>query len=165
MSAPKISISVIGHIFEAPQPYREGHVCTLGESLVLNAALAENLRNNWARRLKTKIDKAKEEGRDRLNATELAYLRTDFALYASRYQFPTIRTSRQASDPIDRAAHKIAEDIVRTKLNERGIRLDDLSEEDAERHIARIMTLPQVREEAQRRVRASANIIAEAMEL
>ncbi len=158
-------MSILGYGFEAPQPYVDGSIIGLGEALVLNAALAENLRNNFSKRLKAKIDTAKSQGREALNATELAYLKTEFADYAKGYKFPTLRTSRVSADPIDRAAHAIASDIVRTKLNAQGRRLEDLEEQDAERYIARIMALPQVRSEAQKRASATQQVIIDALEL
>jgi hypothetical protein len=163
---PTINIEIMGIVFEAPQPYCDGRPMNLGEALVLNATLIKNLRNNWSKRIATFQERVKATyGRDQLNASEEAALKSDFIHYARNYAFPTIRTSRESADPIERHAHKIAEDIVRVKLNERGKRFEDLSEIDAERHVARIMALPMVRLEAARRAQATQAALAEALEL
>ena len=160
---PKIGVTIAGFDFEAPQPYCDGYTISLGEALILNAQLQENLRNNFMKRIKARRDKVlAAEGHD-LNATDLAFLRTEFATYAAQYRFPTVRTSRQASDPVDAAAHKIAEDIVRTKLNEKGRRFEEVPEEELERHIDRIRSMPRIREEAERRVEASLRVLSDTL--
>ncbi len=45
-------ITIQGANFNAPQPYDEGHVLTVNEASALNQVFAENLRNNFAARIK-----------------------------------------------------------------------------------------------------------------
>ena len=46
-------IKVEGLIFNAPAPYRQGHILNENEANTLNQTFAENLRNNFAKKVKS----------------------------------------------------------------------------------------------------------------
>lgn len=49
---PRENFTVAGHVLNIVQPYTEGHTVTAGEAQALNQILAENVRNNLAKKIK-----------------------------------------------------------------------------------------------------------------
>lgn len=119
-------ITIAGVAFTAPQPYIAGHPLTDGEAKALNQVLAENLRNNFASKVKAALNGAEE-----LTADQKATLDDEFGAYASAYEFnaTTVRASRAAVDPVEAEAIKIAKQVVSVKLKEVGKKRSDISDE------------------------------------
>jgi hypothetical protein len=153
------SLTIQGITFEAPAPYSEGHVLTANEALALNQVYGENLRNNFATHIK-KVQEgfAKEAGVESytLTQSDIEELRVKFAEYAEGYEFHGKRTARQPVDPVAREARKLAKDVVRSKLNEKGIDVKTLAEGKMDELIdAVLVKMPEITEEARRRVEAT----------
>jgi hypothetical protein len=45
-------VTIAGEVFKIDTPYTEGHTCTAGEASALNQVRHENLRNNFAKKVK-----------------------------------------------------------------------------------------------------------------
>lgn len=169
------SITIQGLEFEAPQPYAAGTVeLTPGEASALNQTLAENLRNNFA----PKIKAAMEEYRKANNLAEdaevpVANLDQDaliaqFNEYADKYEFG-VRTAggtRTPTDPVEREAMRIGRERVKAALNKKGIKIDSVSKEKMSELIQQVLSkYPDIKEEAKRRVDATASIALDGLDL
>jgi hypothetical protein len=156
---PTTPIIIQGLTFHAPQPYAQGHVLTANEATALNALLAENLRNNFTRRVK-----ARANGRDLAPEDGAAYrLRSEFATYAAQYRLGTGTTPPR--DPVAREATRLATSLVREWLNRRNVQRGELAEGEFDSHVARIAALPATQAEARRRVEASRRELASALDI
>lgn len=167
---PHEGYTVQGLTFQMPQPYVTGpHELTEGEASQLNQVLAENLRNNFAAKIRAKIEAYKtanniaedqEVGVDVLDKDELD---TEFAEYAAKYEFGVRQAGaggpRAPADPVGKEAHKIAWDRIKTALTKKNIKLDSVSKEKRGELIEQTLAkYPAIREEAERRVNAVADI-------
>jgi hypothetical protein len=151
-----IELTIHGITFAAPQPFAQGHVCTEGEASVLNAQFAENLRNNFAKRVK-----AWQESNPGEDAEHDGGLHADFKRYAASYTL----APRTSADPIDRAAHRIATDLVRESLNAKGMKQSDLADGQFDEFVRKVAARPAVRDEATRRVAATKHIVSQTLDL
>lgn len=174
------TIKIQGIEFTADMPYKEGHVLSKAESSVLNQVYGENLRNNFAPRIK----KAKEEALaartkewqdaggggtaptdESIAADKLSALRTEFEAYESEYEFNGRRSTR-VGNPVEREAMKMARAKILERMKEKNI---DPKTYPAEKMVELIGQLleknPKIREEAQRRVQAQKDIAEESMEM
>ncbi len=103
-------ITIAGHSFNVPVRYEEGHELTAGEASALNQTYHENLRNNFAKKVK-----------DAGASADLAALQAELDQYAEAYQFG-VRTSGGGGvsrDPVMSEAMRIAKtqigDLIRAK--------------------------------------------------
>lgn len=144
-------ITVMGVSFTAPAPYTEGHVCSGREAHVLNVELAENLRNNFSKRVKA-VKEANPQG---IPAPQLTALRKEFETYALQYRFGEGRVSR-GGDPIQHQALIIARGAVKAHWAKKGLTLDESTQARFDSDVARVAQLDNVVAEAQRRVDATA---------
>lgn len=107
-------VTIAGEVFKIDTPYNEGHTITAGEAQALNQTRQENLRNNFAKKVKD----AKEAG-----TFDLAAFQTQLDEYAAQYEFGVRQGgggTRAPSDPVKREALKIAEEWLKTKLLGKG---------------------------------------------
>ena len=150
-------ITIQGHTFEAPARYAEGHVCSLNEANTLNQTLAENLRNNFASRLKKAIEASEAEGGPEL---DLDALRAEFAEYAETYEFNGKRAARAPVDPIEKEATKIAGQMIAEALRAKNIDVKAARESGKFDELVTnlLEKKPAIREEAARRVAATQNV-------
>lgn len=101
-------ITIAGKIFNAPIRYEEGHELTPGEASALNQTYHENLRNNFAKRVKD----ADEEG-----SFDQDRLQREFDAYAEQYQFGVRSGGGGASrDPVMQAAMSMAKTQIRAAV-------------------------------------------------
>lgn len=106
-------ITIAGHAFNVPVRYEEGHELTAGEASALNQTYHENLRNNFAKKVK---DAAEANG----GTPDLSALQAELDKYASEYTFG-VRTSGGgvSRDPVMSEAMRIAKkqigDLIRAK--------------------------------------------------
>jgi hypothetical protein len=162
-------IKIEGLIFNAPAPYRAGHVLTENEANTLNQTFSENLRNNFAKKVKTARELAKTNGTDFPSDGEAASddLQADFTSYASDYEFGTRAAGGGEAglprDPVDREAWIMARDLIKQHAKARDIKID--AEQIAARIPEILQKRPEIREEAQRRVSAKATISLEELDL
>lgn len=103
-------ITISGHSFNVPVRYEEGHELTAGEASALNQTYHENLRNNFAKKVK-----------DAGEAPDIAALQAELDNYANEYQFG-VRTGGGGGitrDPVMSEALRIAKkqigDLIRAK--------------------------------------------------
>ena len=106
------SLMIAGLTFEAPFKFQAGHVLNEAEARTLNQTRFENLRNNFAPKVK-----ASQEGKE--GAIAVADLAAEFAKFEAAYTFSVPGaggTSSRSLDPIEREALAIARDVVKEKL-------------------------------------------------
>jgi hypothetical protein len=120
---PQATIKIQGLLFSAPSPFVEGYALTKSEAAALNQLLHENLRGNFAGRVKEAL-KARNEDSAQLNMAEL---QAAFSNYAMGYAFGARRT-RPTTAPTANEARKIAADLVREALKAKGLKVKELPE-------------------------------------
>jgi hypothetical protein len=113
--------------FSAPAPYVEGDQINVAEAGALNQVFAENIRNNFRRRVadakeaaKTAAEAAGQTFDGSLSEEAIAKLTSDFAEYAAKYEFAGKRGPRISLDPVTKEAMKIAKDKIKAKMIELG---------------------------------------------
>lgn len=156
------TITIQGYDFEAPAPYAEGHVLSIAEAATLNQTLGENLRNNFAKRVKTEKDKA--EG-GTISGDVLKTLYDEFASYAEEYEFAGKRRSGSTKiDALTREARRIAKGIVMEALRKKDMDPKSLEEGKLDQLISlTIEKRPGILVEAQRRIDAAKSVANEAI--
>jgi len=105
-------ITIQGLTFNVPDRYTEGHVLTANEASALNQTYHENLRNNFAKKVK-----------DAGESPDVEALQASLDEYAAAYQFG-VRVAgapRAPADPVGKEAFAVAREAVRGKLREKGI--------------------------------------------
>lgn len=117
-------ITIAGESFTVPLPYDEGHVLTANEASALNQTHSENLRNNFAPRVK----EAKENG-----AFDLEMLQSELDTYAEEYEFGVRTGGGRTSDPVMTEAMDNMRTAVRKQLKKNGKDLKDFKASDISR--------------------------------
>lgn len=107
-------ITIAGEVFSAPVRYEEGHELTAGEASALNQTYHENLRNNFAKKVKD----AKEK-----NEFDLEILQAEFNDYAEAYQFGLRVGGGGTRDPVLSEAMTIAKSQIRAALKKKGVKI------------------------------------------
>jgi hypothetical protein len=163
-------IKVEGLIFNAPAPYKAGHVLTENEANTLNQTFAENLRNNFAKKVKVAKEAAAKNGNEFPEDGEAApeELQGEFTAYAVDYEFGTRAAGSGGDqglprDPIEREAYIMARDLIRQHAKSKGFKVD--AEQVASLIPGILSKRPEIREEAQRRVSAKTSITLDELEL
>jgi len=141
-------ITIQGLTFNVPVPYSEGHPLTAGEASALNQVFHENLRNNFAARIK----KLKEAAAP-IDADELQKALDE---YAGSYAFG-VRTSggpRAVADPVKREAINLAKAAIKAALAAKGKSVKDAGGNEwlAEKAAELVETRPQFTEQAKARL-------------
>ena len=112
------TITIAGQPFEAPLRYAEGHELTAGEASQLNQVLHENLRNNFAKKVKEAVE---------ANAFDAAAFQQSFNEYADTYEMgERVGGGGGSRDPIMTAAMNIAREIIRTALKKKGKKISEV---------------------------------------
>ena len=109
-------ITVAGNIFSAPVRYEEGHELTAGEASALNQTFHENLRNNFAKKVRDAVE---------AGTFDLSTAQAEFDAYANAYQFG-VRTGGgggSTRDPIMTEAMGIAKTNIKAALEKKGIKI------------------------------------------
>jgi len=117
---PRDNVTIAGKIFSVPQPYFEGHTLKANEASALNQVFAENIRNNFA---------AKVKEADAAGTFDHSAHPAKLDEYASAYEFG-VRTGGgggRISDPVEVEALGIARDKVRKQIVKQGGKLSDYS--------------------------------------
>lgn len=125
------TVRIQGEEFEVSQPYAEGRTITAAEAKALNQVRAENIGNNFRKRIKDSLEGA--EGADSLDT-----IRTDLAAYDGSYEFTLATASGAAKlDPVEREAKKIARNAISAALKKQGTTLKAVEEtEEGKQKIA-----------------------------
>jgi hypothetical protein len=173
-STPVTSITIQGLEFEVMQPYSEGHQLTAGEAAALNQTLAENLRNNFApavRKAVAEYRKANglaEDAEVPVTNLDRDELQQNLDKYAEDYEFGVGRAGgiRAPKDPIEREAHRIAQEKVKAALATKNVKLSSVSKEKMDELVKGVIAkYPAITEEAKRRVSSAADIALEGLGL
>jgi len=147
-------IIIQGVTFNVPTPYAEGHVLAANEASALNQLLHENLRNNFA----SKVKAVRGEDADRnLDADEVQGLQEALDAYASGYEFGvrSVRSSGPSLSAIDREAISLAKAAIKAALKKKGYDVKSLDKEDLENKALELIDRrPEFREQAAARVAA-----------
>ena len=141
------TIMIYENEFTVPQPYAEGHTLSAVEAKVLNQCFAENIANNQRKNIKAAIDGGED-------APTMEQAVAAFNEYAKGYEFTEAAAggSRTTMTPVEREAKRIAKELVKEKLAEKGKKLKDLSKEDLDAAVARFAEHEQVQKVAKKRV-------------
>lgn len=157
------TLVIQGIEFQVPQPYAAEHVMTGPEAVALNQVFAENMRNNFAPRVKKAIEEAPEKSA--LNV-DLVKLQKDFLGYCKIYEFGVRRTRSTApSDPVEAEALTLAIGVIKAAARAAGQKAL-LADKDAINDLAKklIERDPQYRESAVKRIEAQRAVGAQALE-
>lgn len=148
---PVVEITIQGVKFNVPQPYRGGKPLSKNEAVALNQALVDNVRQNFAARMK--YAKKKEQpipGQDEFNA------------YLSEYEFgvkPARRGTKAPVDPVQKEAERLAWEMLKPAIAAAGHEVKGIDpDKKAELIAGALEKKPELREEAARRVNATASI-------
>lgn len=142
--------------FELPDVYAPGHVCDAGEARALNQVRRENIRNNFAPRVKA----ARTAGLDETIVREM------FDEYAANYSFTANFRERNPADRIEAQCRKLALEVARAAARTKGQNFDDFDPDQQEIAISMLIReRPALREEAAARIRRldelSASIVSD----
>lgn len=108
-------ITIASHSFTVPVRYEEGHELTAGEASALNQTYHENLRNNFAKKVK-----------DAGDSPDLAALQAELDAYAAEYQFGVRAAGVGVTrDPVLSEAMRIARKMVGEMLKKTGKKASD----------------------------------------
>ena len=119
---PREDITIQGETFSCPVPFAEGHVCTLHEANALNQLTKENVRNNFAPRVKA--------GKE--NSTDPAQIASDFEAYVVGYEFGE-RKGGGSKDPVHTEAMNLARILVKKALVKAGKAVKDVGAKEITR--------------------------------
>lgn len=115
---PTDEATIAGSVFKVYTPYAVGHTLTENEAASLNQTFVENIRNNFAKTVKTH----KEAG-----TLDEAGLQTALNDYMATYEFGTrkgrasgLSTPRVKLDPITSRAVELAREAVRAAIRAAG---------------------------------------------
>lgn len=123
--APAHDVTVQGMIFPMRQIFEEGHVLTGQEAGVLNQTRDENLRNNYAAKIKVAMKEAKVEDVSKLPAEVTADLIAKFPTFEEGYEFGSRGGAREV-DPVKKQAMLFATDEVKKALQKRGHKISEV---------------------------------------
>ena len=160
---PRNEITIQSVQFLVPAPFVEGHTVTAGEASALNQLLAENVRNNFAGKMKAAQSKAEETGTP---AEEFTQEHLD--AYVAEYEFGVRRSggSRESSFPPDvREARRIATDMIKTALKAKNLTIKSVEPEKMEEMVVQLSGREDVVKEAQRRLKQVEKISIEDLDL
>src|SRR5215475_6605845 len=108
-------ITIQGHVFRVPIRYAAGHTLNDGEAGALNQTLHENLRNNFASKV-----------RDGVEANvPLETLQQQLDDYASDYQFGVRTGGGFRGDPVMTLAMNAAREVIRQAIKAKGLDMDE----------------------------------------
>lgn len=150
---PTTTITIQDLPFTVPVPYAEGHVITAGEAAALNQVYHENIRNNFAKQVKSN------------GGLDQAGLQARLDAYTSTYVLKGRPGGLSAATPLQREAQKIAKAQVDTALAAKGLKKDQLREGRYDELIAEVSGRDAVLAEAKRRLDSLQNAAQVSLDL
>lgn len=153
------TITIQGFDFTVPAPYEAGHPLTDNEASALNGLLHENLRNNFASKVKKAVEAAGEDG-----TPDLAALQTELDEYAAGYSFNLRRAGGGGGvkrDPVSNEAFKLAKDAIYAALKAKGKARKDYTNEQISEAAEKLLASPSgaaIRTAAEERVKAAQSV-------
>jgi hypothetical protein len=143
------SLTIQGVEFTASTPYLEGHVVTDAEAKALNQVRLENLRNNFAARVKAVKGEA-----EALTEEQLAALAAEFATYDSEYQFSlaSVGGGKRETDPVQAEAKRMAKALITTQLKAAGRQVKSIDPEALAAAVAKLADREDIQKAAKKAV-------------
>ena len=136
-------ITIAGHTFNVPVRYQEGHELTDGEASALNQTYHENLRNNFASKVK--------EGTS--NGKSVEDMQAELDTYAEGYQFGVRTGGGGTRDPVKSEAMRLAKEKIKEFLRGKGVKASAITAELLnEKAKALIEKDPKIMELAKKRI-------------
>ena len=123
--APAHDITIQGLVFPARQIFDEGHILSAVEAGVMNQTRDENLRNNYAAKIKATMKDEKVDSVGALNKEALTQLQSNFPTFEEAYEFGSRGGAREV-DPERKQAILLATDSVKKALQKKGMTLRDV---------------------------------------
>jgi len=158
MNAEAKEISIHEQSFTVSAPYIEGSVLNAAEARALNQTRAENIANNFRKRVKAALDGVPvKEGEA---VPTLADITAAIAEYDAIYNFAMPSPGREPVDPVEREALKIAKQAVKENILAAGKKLKDIPEDKLEAAYAKAAENEEILKEARRRVKAQKSAAA-----
>ncbi len=146
--APSHDITIQGLIFPARQIFDEGHVLTEREASTLNQTRDENLRNNYAAKIKVICKESSCETGSELDKDQVTKLRTEFPVFEEAYEFGSRGGAREV-DPVRKQAMIFATAEVKKALQKRGHSIKEIGTEKVrEMAAAALDKYPKIMEKA-----------------
>ncbi len=153
-TTPRESYTIAGETFSVFQPFAEGQTISASEAGALNQVFAENIRNNYA----AKVKDAKEAG-----TFDLQVFQGNLEDYMSQYEFGKRAGGgggTRSADPVRAEAMNIARAKVRQAIKDQGLNLGDYSAATiSENAKALVEKYPAITEEARRTVEAAKELV------
>lgn len=150
-------ITIAGHSFNVPVRYEEGHELSAGEASALNQTYHENLRNNFAK-------KVKEASEAAAGAPDLASLQAELDAYAQEYQFGVRSGGGGVSrDPVMSEAMRIAKKQIGDLIRAKGGKVNDYEPAAITNAAKALLDRPEgavIMETARKRVEEQKNLAA-----
>lgn len=134
-------IKIAGHDFNIEDRYAEGHTLTANEAAALNQTRRENVRNNFA----SKVKKVVEEGGD------VTSLQSDFDTFANGYEFGARvvgGASTASRDPVMTEARALARKAIDAALKAEGRSRKDIAEEKYKAAVEQLAQREDIMEQA-----------------
>ena len=128
-------ITIQGRQFTIPMPYAEGHQLNSAEAAAVNQLYAENVRNNFAGKIKQAEEKKESvPGQEELDK------------YCAEYKFGARGAAGPKLDPIEAEARRLAESAISEALKAKGFKLKDVPDEQFDSWVKEaVETQPQFR--------------------
>jgi hypothetical protein len=126
-NADRKDLTILGLVLSGYLPYTEGHTLTAMEAGVLSQTFQENIRNNYAPKLRKLCEENKVEKVMELPQDVLGGIQKDFDSYVEGYEFG-VRGGREA-DPVKARAIAFAVEAVKTALKSKGHKLSEVGSE------------------------------------
>lgn len=112
------TITIQGRQFTIPAPYASGHVLNESEAAAVNQLFAENVRNNFAGKIKQAEEKKEAvPGQDELDK------------YCQEYKFGARGAAGPKLDPVEAEARRLASAAITEALKKKGIKLKDVPDD------------------------------------
>lgn len=152
-AAPTKEISIHDQVFTVSAPYTEGHVLLANEAKALNQVRAENIANNFRKRIKAALDGVPLKEGD--PAPTLEGLTAEMLEYDVKYNFSVPSTGREPVDPLERICLRLAKENLRAALASAGRKMKDIDEDKLDHAIATLAEREDIVTEAKRQLKAS----------
>ena len=132
-------LTIQGQQFNIPMPFSAGHVLEASEASAMNQLYAENIRNNFAGKMK----KAEE-------AKETIPGQAELDVYCQTYKFGAKGISGPKLDPVEAEARRLAKTAITEALKAKGYKLKDVPDEQLQAWVVEaVESTPQFRTTAQ----------------
>lgn len=120
---PHEALVIEGLDFTCAAPFNEGDTITAGEASALNQTLRENMRNNFAKKVKDAKTEAEKNGAE----VDLSALQTELNSYTNDYEFGTGRGGFRTADPVRRKAIELAKEKVKAAFVKKGFKASEIT--------------------------------------